>query len=303
MRWGWHDDRFYFEWQQLQRPWGNMREESEHRARELYGLNPKILLSVSSGIDSQSMIHSFITQAIPFTAVFMFMPNYNNQELKNLRVLEQRWGFRSEIVTIDPIAQREAIERVSAELNAHPIAILHQLFLDQLPRDHDFVQMTHDPFVYVSSTGRRYYLQSYHDMPTTKQRVFDLVDREGCYRSYGDTTEFLLSIIDDPIYRAAITAHSYYDHNGLTKPKTKLTLSDRYDYYIKPLLYGRYWGDELVYFGKRHGAEEIPYLSDADHDDFRKLGILVPVEEFVRDLKTSTRPVRYYHNMPDFQIL
>jgi len=296
-----NDGKFYYEYPCITRPVGNMKEETDRRAVDLYQFNHKIALSLSSGLDSQSMLHSFVTQGIPFEAFFMLLPNYNNFEYNNLKVLEKKYGFKANVVRIDPIAEREDIEDQAREYDCHPLAILHKKFLQQIPDDYDFLQMVHDPFVYISSTEKYWLVQSYYDMETTKMRVFDSLGRTGRNVMYGNTSEFLLSVIDDEIYKSAIYSHRYFDTNGLKKDGVNLTTVDRYDYYIKPLLYAKYWEDELIYFGKYVGEEEIKYIRNAVVD-FRRKGIMIDYFKFIKDLKSDNDTIRYYHNMPNFQI-
>jgi hypothetical protein len=295
------DDKFYYEYPCITREVGTMKEETDRRAVELYQQNNKIALSLSSGLDSQSMLHSFVTQGIPFEAFFMLLPNYNNFEYNNLKVLEKKYGFKAHVIRIDPVEEREDIEDQAQIYDCHPLAILHKKFLQQIPDDYDFLQMVHDPFVYISGTGKYWFVQSYYDMETTKMRIFDGVNRKGKNVMYGNTSEFLLSVIDDDIYKSAIYSHRYYDTNGLQKDGVSLLTVDRYDYYIKPLLYAKYWQDELIYFGKFVGEEEIKYIRNATVDFTRK-GIVVDYFKFIKDLKTNSGNVKYYHNMPSFGI-
>lgn len=292
---------FYVEYPTVTRPIGTMREETERRAIEIYEENHKVAISLSSGIDSQSILHSFATQGIPFEAFFMLLPNYNNFEYNNIKVLEKKYGFKANVIRIDPIAEREDIEDQAREHDCHPLAILHKKFLSQIPEDYDFLQMVHDPFVYISSTNKFWFVQSYYDMESTKMRIFKTVPRTGKNVMYGNTSEFLLSVIDDEIYKSAVYTHRYFDTNGLKKDGTHLTTVDRYDYYIKPLLYGKYWEDELIYFGKFVGDEEIKYIRNATVD-FRRKGIMVEYSKFINALKSDAGTVRYYHNMPEFQL-
>ena len=45
----------------------------------------------------------------------------------------------------------------------------------------------------------------------------------------------------------------------------------RYDYYIKPLLYSKHWQDELVYFPKFAGWENIPWMQKFIKYDNKKI--------------------------------
>lgn len=294
MNFGFVDDKFYVDFAPSSRPWTNMREETELRAEEIYTQNNKILLSLSAGIDSQSVLHSFHLKSIPFEAVFLYLPGYNDTELSNVQVLERKYGFKTQIVDIDPLARKEEIEHESDVLDCNPLAVLHKLFLSHLPKDYDFIQMAHDPFVFINPTGQKKYVQSYYDMEISKMRAFASLNRAGRNIMYGSTSEFLLSIIGDDIYRAAISSHQYFDGNGLIKEGALLTTVDRYDYYIKPLLYGKYWGTDLIYFPKYVGIEKIEFLNFIS--DFRKLNrcVTIAYDEFLTHLRSGKSTKRYY---------
>jgi hypothetical protein len=294
MNFGLTDNIFYIDVPPSSRPNSNMRDETELRAEEIYTHNNKILLSLSSGLDSQSVLHSFHLKGIPFEAVFLYLPGYNDIELTNLKILERKYNFKTRIVDIDPLARKEEIEHQSVVLDCNPLAILHKIFLDHLPTDHDFVQMAHDPFVFINAQGQKKYVQSYYDMEISKIRAFDSLNRTGQNIMYGSTSEFLLSIIGDDIYRAAINSYQYFDGNGLNKDHAMLTTVDRYDYYIKPLLYGKYWGNELIYFPKYVGIENINFLNFVS--DFKKLNrcVIIAYDEFLTHLGSGTSTKRYY---------
>jgi hypothetical protein len=125
--------------------------------------------------------------------------------------------------------------------------------------------------------------------------------RSGKVIPYGDPPEFLLSIIDDDVYRAALKSSRYFDGNLAVVPKKNLRNVDRWDYYIKPIIYGKYWGDELTYFPKFAGIENIEWLyAEPEHRySLRKHAVMIPYEEMIVFLKdTNSVSKRVYENVP-----
>jgi len=199
--------------------------------------------------------------------------------------------------------QAESTEKeVIQEANLLPApwryVALQKRFINMLPKDYHFIQMIHDPFVYVSPTNRFYYYQGYYLPEISRITGFADLDRTGKYILYGDTTEFLLSMINDDVYRAALKSARYFDGNGVDIPGKNLKTFDRWDYYIKPIIYGKYWGDELIYFPKYRGYENIEYLG-VKAANVRKHAIHIPYEEIIDFLKTPGGIVkRHYENVP-----
>jgi hypothetical protein len=299
MIYGFDNGKFYIDFKSCERPHGNMKEESDLRARQLAETGSKFLLGFSGGLDSQSVLHSFHTQGIPLETALLYLPGYNDNEYEQVKFIDKKYGIKSHIVDLDPMAVKNEILEISEK---HDIPgknnILQAKFLSLLPDDYDFIQMVHDPFVYVSPSYNLYYYQGYYLPEINRDRAFNMLERKGKHIFYGDTTEFLLSVIDDEIFRAAFIAAMYYDGNGLDLPDKKLKTFDRWDYYIKPLLYGKYWGDTLTYFPKYQGFENIDYLKG--NPKTRKHGIAIPYYEFLNFLNTPGGQIkRFYENVND----
>ena len=84
MNHGFEDGKWYIDYTSCTRPVGNMRQESDKRALDIAQSNSKLMISLSAGIDSQSVLHSFITQDIPVETAFLYLPGYNDNEYNNL---------------------------------------------------------------------------------------------------------------------------------------------------------------------------------------------------------------------------
>jgi hypothetical protein len=112
---------------------------------------------------------------------------------------------------------------------------------------------------------------------------------------YSNTAEFILSTITDDISVAALKASEYFDGNSV-----KTSQFERWDFYIKPLLYGKYWGSELTYFPKFAGRENIEFLNyKGNYSTHMKThAVAIPYYEFINFMKNQDSLTRrYYENI------
>lgn len=297
MIYGFEDNKFYIEYHGCTRPVGTMREESDRRALELAEQGGKYLLGFSGGLDSQAVLQSFREIGAPIETVFFYKPGYNDNEYEQVKFLDSKYQIKTQIIDLDPLSVIEEIEQLSIDLDIPAKNnILQSIFLSKLPDDYDFIQMVHDPYVYINETTYRpYYYYGYYLPEISRDRAFARLNRQGRNIFYGDTYEFLLSILGDDVYKGAVYSARYFDGNGLTKPNVHLRYVDRWDYYIKPIIYGRYWGDTLTYFPKYQGFEKIGYLHG--NPKFRKHATTTPYETVLRVLSTPGEIHRTYENV------
>jgi hypothetical protein len=307
MNYGFENNQFYVEFPALTRVPGNMREESDRRARELAENHHKLILGMSSGVDSQSVLHSFFTQGIPLDCVFYYMPGYNDIEYEQLQLVKKKYGVRIDIIDLDPIQYEEQVMKIAQDQCIHPVQVMQSIFTGLLPDDADVIQMIHDPFVHITPDNKFYFYQGYHSPEVARMRSMELLKRKGKYIPYGDPSEFLYSILNDDVYQSAMHTHRYFDGNGLCKENFHLDSVDRWDYYIKPIIYGKYWKDELLYFPKFGGWENVPFMKNEPSNPelkltvgnlYRKTAVLIPYFEFIKELKSSKVPLKYFQR-PD----
>lgn len=302
MKYGFENNQFYVEFPKVSRKPGTMREESDLRAVEIASSSQKLILSMSSGVDSQSVLYSFLTQGIPIECVFFYMPGHNEVEFNQLKEVQKKYKATIRIIDLDPIPYEEEIMVTAKEEKIHPIQLMQAKFASMLPEDADIIQMIHDPFVHITAENF-YFYQGYYSPEIARIRAMDRLNRKGKYIPYGDTSEFLYSILNDDVYKGAIYTHRYFDGNGLSKPGCYLKSVDRWDYYIKPIIYGKYWKDELIYFPKYGGYEGVPYLRGEPSRPewvlpsswYRERAVLIPYLDFLKTLETQD--MRYYQRM------
>ena len=298
MNHGFEDGKWYIDYTSCTRPVGNMRQESDKRALDIAQSNSKLMISLSAGIDSQSVLHSFITQDIPVETAFLYLPGYNDNEYNNLKIVDKKYGIKTHIVDLDPYEYQDELEAEAEVTGIQVNSILQKRFLSLLPDDYDFISITHDPYVLISMKEREsFWFMGYNTPEIARQRAFESLPRTGKFHFYGDTNEFLASILDEEILHACMYSWPYFAFNGLSKDGVHLRTVDRWDYYIKPLIYGKYWKDELIYFPKYAGFEKVPFLKAPL--EYSKHAMRTPFRDFIKFLKSGTGETRrFYENIP-----
>lgn len=300
MKYGFDNDRFYIEIDSVKRPYGNMREETDYRMREIADTSNKLMISLSGGLDSQSMLHSCKEQGIPVECAFMYLPGYNDNEYNYMEIVAKKYGVKPLIIDIDPIKIKDELLEEANREEIYVYSCLWKRFLELLPDDADLVQMTHDPYIHhvgeVDSNDMRY-MMGRHFPEIHRDRAMKLVKRSGKYIHACDTSEFLLSILDDDIFKTGVDAYMFYALNGASKPGTDLLKFDRWDYYIKPFFYGKYWKDELIYFPKFVGYENVDFLLNGPKINIFSQSIMVDFYKFIEMLKVPNQTYRF-HEVP-----
>lgn len=301
IKYGIKNNKFYVTIPGLQRKVGNMREEFLERAKELSQYK-KLAVSLSSGLDSQCIVHTFKELSIPIETFFLYLPGYNDNEYENLQVIEKKYNLKTVIVNIDINKLKEQILYESEKYNNHPNSILHKIFLTCLPDDINLITINYDPYLYKSKTKGELYIFDYQQAEYQRDRAFDLVDRVGMTFDFGNTSEIIYSVITDNIFRSAMIADNYLKNNGLIAGGTDVPLKSlgRYDYFIKPLLYGKYWKDELIYFPKFVGWENIDWLKTAGY--LWKTTCLVSYYDLIKNLEDGV-DATYYENIEELKNL
>jgi hypothetical protein len=293
------NSRFYVDYRPCSRPVDNLRLESERYARELSATGQHNILGLSTGLDSQVVLHSFLSQGLPLESAFLYFPTFNEVEFKQLQLLEKKYNFKATVIDMDPIAIQDSIMEESRAIDIPPNQIIHKRFLDQLPKDANFIQGIEGPNIISKSTdvsNIHYLFESFNSFEKSRVRACLELDRTGQYISWERHSEIMLSILDDNIFKGYLFSTNYIINNTLVYPNEteKPRLIDRWDLYIKPLMYGLYWGNDLFYFAKYGGPEGIDYIMNGPKHSYAEKMLAVPFNHLVSHLKTGTSTKRFY---------
>jgi hypothetical protein len=266
MKSGFENDRFYVEYESPGRPIGTFREELELAVKKISEQSgDKLLLSLSSGLDSQIVLHSLHSQGLPFKCAFMHMPGYNDHEYKNVKTLEKKYGFETLVVEIHPDEVKDEILSQVEKHHIMPNHFMHKKFLSLLPKDLDFLAGIEGPDIVINKqTGSRIVMEAYWNYENTRLRTLREVEREGKVLNLdrNESSEALLaSILKDPIVKGYVSSLDYIANNDLVDSSGKKpSIIFNWNYYVKPIIMGRYWYKDLIYFPKSMGIETVDWI-------------------------------------------
>lgn len=295
---GFVQEKFYVQYQKIQRPVLNLREEFDKRAIELFEMSKNLMLGISSGLDSQAVMHSFITQGLDIDYAFLYFPGYNDIEFQHLKILQKKYGFQATVVDINPYKVKDEVLHLSETLDFPYSQILHRLFLEKLPLHVDFIQGIHGPDLYLTKKTQQWMLlESAGSAEICRLRSFLSLERTGKIIGWERIPEILLSILQDDVTQAFMRSYQYISENKLIYENgEKIPVIDSWDLYMKPFLYGKYWKNELEYFPKYVGYELIDYVYNGPKHKYRENLVLIGIEQLIHDLQSVEYPKKFYEN-------
>jgi len=286
---------FYSEYESCRWEVGNLRQECDRRAVDIAEYGNKIMMGVSSGVDSQIVLLSFLQQGIPIECVFMYLPGHNEYEYANLKILEKAWGFKAQVIDFDPMKIKDELMQIHLELDIPPYQIMHRKMLSMLPSDCDYLEGWSGPFISFNKHGHPLYYEGYNSYEVSRNRAFNSLNRTGRNILYDRSSECILSTLNDEVMQGYMHSYKFFEDNALQHRGRVLYKIDWWDFYVKPILFGRYWKEELFYFKKYQGPETIEYIMKGPKHPWEKQYIVVPIDTFISDLKKPVGEVtRYY---------
>lgn len=298
---GFEGQKFFMSFESCSRTIENFRIESERQALNLYKQNPKLMLGLSSGLDSQIVLHSFYSQGLPLKCAFLYMPGFNEPEYDQIKILNKKYNLDLEIVNLDPDLYKNELIKEYELTGIPPYQLLHKKFLSLLPDDYDFIQGVDGPD-FIRKNNEWYIIQTANSFVNSRIRGFDLLKRRGKLISWEKSPEVFLSLINDEIVKCFMYAYDNISGNGLSyKDDTEIPIIDFYDLYIKPYIYAKYWKNELEYFPKYQGPENVKWIMERKWHAYRKNLIVISYQELITHLSTINGSVAKYYQRPDVE--
>jgi len=231
-------------------PVANLRTTLEQIVKDL-GNN--LMLGVSGGLDSQVLIHSVASQGIPFEAATLYLPGYNDGDLKNLKVLEQKYNFKLTVVELDiHNSFGQNILNEYYETGVLPDYILYRNFVSKLPTNCNFVQGLSAPIVLkrnINNKQKLFYVDSVNHPHRELNQALTSLPRSGNIININEDPRYISSILHDPFYSAMMYSYDYLRGNRVEKNKAEMPDAELYHYFVRPILYANYW-DDLIYSTK-----------------------------------------------------
>lgn len=296
---GFEQDQFFMTFNSCSRTPGNFRYESDLKAKEIYSQNSKVMLSLSSGLDSQIVLHSFYSQGIPLKCAFLHMPTFNDTEFERVLKLKKKYNLDLEIVELDPLSNKNYLLDEYEQTGIPPYQLLHKKFLSLLPTEYDFIQGVDGPD-FFRKDNKWYIIQTANSFVNSRIRGFQLLKRAGGIISWEKSPELFLSLINDDITKSFMYAYDNIAGNGLSyQHDQEIPIIDHYDLYIKPYIYAKYWQDELEYFPKYQGPENVQWIMETKWHAYKKNLIVIDYRELVGHLTAQCGEIKKYYQRVD----
>jgi len=274
---------------------GNVRQESERYARELYASNKKIMLGLSGGLDSQVVLHSFVSQQIPIECAFLYLKNCNDFEYENVKFLQKKYNIQLTVVELDPFDIKDEMLEEYKNTNIPPFQLMHKKFLSKLPLEYTFIQGLDGPDLFVKDK-QWYIVQTANSFVNSRIRAMEMLNRPAPVIAWEKDPGIFLSIIDDGIMHGYRYSHINIFNNGLSYANDRPIPSiDHFDLYIKTIMYGKYWKNELEYFHKYQGPEKVDWIMEKKWHRYKENVVYIPFHDAIDILKNKQNVTKTYN--------
>jgi hypothetical protein len=258
-----NNDKFYVEYTACERPIGTVRQELEAACRRLAN-EGQVLISLSGGLDSQVLVHTFHTLKLPFEAAFLYHPGVNDVEFQQVLYLEKKYNFKCIVVTMDPYKEQDRWTQLAVDSGIPPEHHMMKDFVSQLPDDRDILQGIDGPDLIVVN-GKCYCLEAWNTIALARIRALEQLDRKGKIVTVdrrAPFNEFALAYLSDPVVDSYLSAFSYLQGSSLVEKETGETpiMTVMWEHYAKPIIFGMHWKNELEYFPKFASQWKIDWI-------------------------------------------
>lgn len=270
----------------------NFREACVDRAKILADTLANPVLSLSGGLDSQIVLHSFYEQGIKLDCVFRHFPGYNDNELENISILQKKYNFNLTTVKLDTNALKDSILKEYQQFSIPPNQLLYKHFCSMLPKDLDIIQGFDGPNIHHSKTKKLYYLETYNSFEFSRRRAINLLDRTGKFVSFEKNSNMLLATLNEESMTAFLNTYDYFFNNQVEGVR----IIDLWDVYIKAYIYFKHWKHELEYFPKYQGPEGIDWIIDGPRHEYTKRMISIEVSDLLKHLRFGEAPRQFVSN-------
>jgi hypothetical protein len=243
----------------------SFREACVFRAKELSNALSNPVLSISGGLDSQIVLHSFYEQGLKLNGIFRHFPGHNDRELANINLLKKKYGFDLRVIEIYPEEHKEEIIAEYQKTKIPYNQLLYKKFYSMVDEKLDILQGLDGPNIYMSKNdGDLYLFESYNSFEFSRRRAVDMLNRTGRFVSFEKNSNVLLSILCEETMETFCNTYDYFINNQVQGVK----IIDLWDVYVKTYIYYKYWKKELSYFPKYQGHEGIDWIMNGPINEY-----------------------------------
>lgn len=283
------DDNMVVTYESPSRKFGNLREELNNDAVRINREHGKVYVAFSTGVDSQVMLRCFLDMNCDFEPFFLYVKGLNDFEHRMLVKSENFYGIKIKVLEIDIEQYKE--EWLQRKVDENLVTLVHnplEWACAHLPEDWPVIMSgANEPsIVGTRETG----MHIYHNYYESLLLRFRLLGQHRLIFDFPYSAESLASFYCDDLIKTWQHVSNYYIHNDLVSKKTgkKPSPGSRFNYYLKGLMKGRYFKNDIMWPIKKTGFERFPKWTVPSWVYPQKYNVTVNYDELVEHLEACS---------------
>ena len=240
------------------RKFGNLREELLNDAKSISNRFGHVYVALSSGIDSQTIVRSFIDAGADFTPFFVYSAPFNDNEYCQILECEKFYGIKVKIIPIDVLSkkddwmQRKELDKVQTLTHYNMVDACKQL------EGNDPIVMC-GPELHILGNKKLGPICASHNCYKADNLRFREIRKFRTLIDWPSSPESLASLYCDDLIKVFMDTKEFFDGNNFIHSSGDiLRPSQSFNNYVKPLLKGKYFKKDILYFPKSTGYENFP---------------------------------------------
>lgn len=252
------DEKFSVGYRSPSRKFGNFRAELNNDVLRINAKYGKVYVAFSSGVDSQVILRCFKDMDADFEPFFIHVVGRNDYEYSVVKKSEKFYGIPIKILELNLDQYRqEWTDRRKVE---NSITLLHHPFewaSKQLPENFPMIMSGANEPAIIGNNERGIYI--YHNYYESLLLRFKLINNHRTILDFPWSAESLAAYYCDDLLKTWGDVCEYYINDDLVSSKTgKKAPLNKFNYYIKGFLKGKYFGKDILWPAKKTGYENYP---------------------------------------------
>lgn len=278
------------------RKFGNLREELNNDVKRINEEHGKVYVAFSSGVDSQVILRCFIDMGGDFEPFFIHAVGLNDFEYRVVKESEKFYGIKINVLELNIEEYKSAwLQRKAAE---NSITLLHHPFewaSKQLPEAWPMVMSGANEPAIIGNSQKGSHI--YHNYKESLLLRFNLINQHRTILDFPYSAESLASYYCDDILKVWNDVKDYYIGNDLVSAKTnKMAPLNRFNYYIKGFLKGKYFKKDILWPAKKTGYEKYPAWMALHWAYPGETSVSVNYDELVAHLESCSGTIKEFRD-------
>jgi len=289
-------NNFYVKINAPRRNFSDFKTECYNDALQIKKLGPVYVL-ISTGIDSQIIARSLVDAGVDAEYIFL---NYQNSsiELDRVKKCEKFYKIKIRVIDLNIEQYKEewlynVEQEVVPSLRHYPFEWLSKTLKEEFPI---VTQGSNDPAIIGGSKDNMSIYCNYYE---SMQQRFRLMKKYRRVYDFPFSPEAIASLYTNDDLKVFCNSIQYFKENSLEKNKKTLSNSQFFNYFAKPFVKGKSFGDSIIWYGKLTGYEQCPnWLTDPKYSIFYVLEtrISIPIWDCIDFLEQTKNVYKLYND-------